>query len=165
MTRMARVVLHTGVTPLVSGSLSQVHQSAPNFAGGPTSVRSRAGLSSEVIARRLTTLLAAASLLHLTMVGRDIECSSHEDQPAANSAMQGMHSDGSHKGHERPAKSGNTPAALVCCQVMASCGIALNTMREGAAAAAGQDAESASVVFAVMPQSNTRGPEPPPPKA
>ena len=118
--------------------------------------------------RRILGLIASASLLNLTLVGRDLACTAHEtDQHAAATTSVASHSEGSHQGHtpEPQPEPCKTPGLPACCQIVTSCAVTMAQVVEVDVPDAALDDAHAMAALSTMPRSSTLGPEPPPPKA
>lgn len=120
-----------------------------------------------MLPRRLFALLTMLVMLHLTFVGADVACAEQghhgamagmSDAPASETARE-------HQAHDGGSRSPcDTPAAVHCCDAVASCGIV------ALAAPSGETVSMVAAERALSPAtqhllSRALGPEPPPPRA
>ena len=121
-----------------------------------------------MLPRCVLSLITAASLLHLTLVGRDLVCSQHDADgrpPIVQAALPVLET-GAHASHEAETESPcRTPGLPACCQLIASCGIAMSGGVEVDVADIAHGGTDADAMITIIPRSTTLGPEPPPPKA
>jgi hypothetical protein len=111
--------------------------------------------------------MLSASLIHLTMVGRDLACSTHDEGDAsiATGAAAATHHPASHDTDQREQENTRTaPGLPPCCLMFASCVVAVTRAAE-VQVQPKPFAASATSAIAAIPKSRTFGPEPPPPKA
>lgn len=120
-----------------------------------------------MLPRRLFAMLTMLVMLHLTFVGGDVACAEQGDH-GAMAGMSGVpagdaplahhaHGDGSREPCD-------TPAAVHCCDAVASCGIVALAASSGATVSF-VVAERALEPATHHLLSRALGPEPPPPRA
>lgn len=113
--------------------------------------------------KRLSAVVLAFTMLHLTVALANADCSMHEHDAAAG-AHAGMHHDGGHAPAEKTPC--DTPVAPKCCQALVSCAPIL-AIDEGSEVVTTVAIAHAPIAAAVSerPLSRSTAPEPPPPKA
>ncbi len=118
--------------------------------------------------RRVTGVLVALLLLHLTWVGNVSACEDIVDHSAtvdASAAVSNAHA-GHGASHEtRPSAPSDESTIDPCCTAMATCAIALISIDRDDRALMRDDAGAARGPLRRAPLASLRAPEPPPPRA
>jgi hypothetical protein len=125
-----------------------------------------------MVMRRFVALLSGLMLLHLTMVGADLDCTEHDLESTHPSSQAEMIAQPHH--HHAPAQARGTdhhdgsremPALPVCCQALTSCGVSL--VETAGMSASGLPPLAVGVLPAAddVPASWSAELDPPPPKA
>ena len=125
-----------------------------------------------MIRRRVVAFVTCLSLLHLTSVGNDIACATHEPtQPGEPHQMHdGMSmpqsADAADRDHAARHRAPlDAPARTDCCQGMASCSTTVLISTDAAPTSRVQLSERVLGTLSAASTSLVIPPEPPPPKA
>ncbi|MDQ3996491.1 MAG: hypothetical protein M3303_05685 [Gemmatimonadota bacterium] len=117
-------------------------------------------------------LLSGLTLLHLTMVGADLDCTEHglenthsSSQAAVIAQTHQHHAPAQARGTDHHDGSPEMPALPVCCQALTSCGVSLVEPAGTSTAAVPHLAVGVLAAADDVPASWSAELDPPPPKA